>query len=231
MKDTNDKLKNRLLEIESLLKELTKENQEHLFTWSGFRERSDRIETLLESRRDILNQLFIPNPENINRLKEVNEYLYNLSLKLHHRVNRMASRKMDWLDEPEFDDSFNLEGNLIYHYEDEESVLKFEDDSYYGSDFSSMIEIIYEFHDRHSRAIEQFYPDSELLDDGESWNEHPFHDKAFDGIIICHAVHDLCDHKLYSIPDLLRLNNFWAEVNLTVQSITNQNGFRFKDTY
>ena len=52
--------------------------------------------------------------------------------------------------------------------------------------------------------------------------------KEIDDIVICHAVHQLTDHQLYSIPDLLRLNDFWAEVNLTIQSITDQKGNRWK---
>lgn len=39
--------------------------------------------------------------------------------------------------------------------------------------------------------------------------------------------HQLTNHQLYSIPDLLPLNDFWAEVNLTIQSITEQNGTRY----
>ena len=97
MNDTIVNLKSRLIKIESNLKELTKENRENLFTWSGYRERSEIIENMLHNRKEILNKLFIPDQENIRKLSEVNEYLYNLTLKLHHRVNRLASKKMDCL--------------------------------------------------------------------------------------------------------------------------------------
>ena len=63
------------------------------------------------------------------------------------------------------------------------------------------------------------------LDDGVSWDEYPFNRfPEFKDSITCYAVHDLTDHKLYSIPDLLRLNDFWSEVEFKVQSITNQDG-------
>lgn len=71
-------------------------------------------------------------------------------------------------------------------------------------------------------------PDSLIFDDGVSWNEPPFYGHPeFDDIIICHAMHNLSGHMLYSIPDILRLNDFWAEVHLTFQSITTQDGTRY----
>ena len=222
-------VRNKLREVEWEIKEIAKSDSQFLYTKTGFHRKSRYLEDLLLRRREILNDLFVPSSSNIERLKRVNDYLYDLTLRLHQRVRQMVSKKSDWFDQPDFDDSYNLEGTLMFHYNDEDSVLKFEDDGYYGSDFPSLIKIITEFHKRYSPAIHQFYPDSELLDDGKSWNEYPFHDREFENIIICYAVHDLCDHKLYSIPDLLRLNDFWAEVHLTVQSITDQNGFRYKD--
>lgn len=221
--------RNILREVELEIKEIAKSESPYLYTKTGLHKKSRYLEDLLLRRREILNDLFVPSSANLKRLERVNEYLNNLTIKLHQRVSQMASKKSEWYDQPDFDDSYNLEGTLMFQYNEEDSVLKLEDDGYYGSDFSAIIEIIAEFHNRYSPAIQQFYPDSELLDDGKSWNEYPFHGKEYDNLTICHAVHDICDHKLYSIPDLLRLNDFWAEVKLTVQSITDQKGFRFKD--
>ena len=50
--------------------------------------------------------------------------------------------------------------------------------------------------------------------------------KAHD-VVVCHAVHDICTHKPYSIPDLLRLNDFWVEAHLVCQHIIDQNGKRY----
>ena len=41
-------------------------------------------------------------------------------------------------------------------------------------------------------------------------------------ICICHAVHDICTHKPYSIPDLLRMNDFWVEAEVTFQHFASQ---------
>ena len=64
------------------------------------------------------------------------------------------------------------------------------------------------------------------FDDGSTWAEGWLDHPAFKHICICHAVHDICTHKSYSIPDLLRMNDFWCEVKITHQHIVEQDGSR-----
>ena len=54
-----------------------------------------------------------------------------------------------------------------------------------------------------------------------------FDREEFKDICICHAVHELCQHKMYSIPDLLRMNDFWCEVKVTHQLLSDRDGKRF----
>jgi len=65
------------------------------------------------------------------------------------------------------------------------------------------------------------------LNDGTTWYEsvQPAADKL-SHICICHAIHDLSDHKPYSIPDILRMNDFWVEVTVKHQHIVEQDGSR-----
>lgn len=95
--------------------------------------------------------------------------------------------------------------------------------------FTLMIKLIADFGNGTVKEnIECIHCSSTSLDDGQSWNEYPFSGRSeFADIIICHAVHQLTGHQLYSIPDLIRLNDFWAEAKLTIQSITRQDGTRF----
>lgn len=46
------------------------------------------------------------------------------------------------MDYPEFDDAYEIEGSLRFSLKGEESVLKLDYDSYYGSDFTRMMELI-----------------------------------------------------------------------------------------
>lgn len=128
------------------------------------------------------------------------------------------------LDSTDFDDDYDLEGTLKFVFNDETSICHLPDDDCYGSNFALMIKALYEVYS-HS-GIEIIVTINEHhgpLDDGESWYEYPFNRfPEFMEFIICYAVHDLTDHKLYSIPDLLHLNDFWREVNFKTQSLTNQ---------
>jgi hypothetical protein len=64
-------------------------------------------------------------------------------------------------------------------------------------------------------------------DDGVTWAEGHLRRPELEHVVVCHAVHDICTHKPYSIPDLLRLNDFWVEAHLVCQHIIDQNGKRY----
>ena len=67
----------------------------------------------------------------------------------------------------------------------------------------------------------------DVWDDGVTWAEGHLRRPELKHIIVCHAIHDICTHKPYSIPDLLRLNDFWVEAHLVCQHIIDQNGKRY----
>lgn len=129
------------------------------------------------------------------------------------------------------DDDYDVESHFRFIYHGDDSVLKLDDDDYYGSNFTLMIKALTELYIVKGQENIIYARDGKNnLDDGESWLEEPFckwKDRLHD-IIICYAVHDLTSHKSYSIPDLLRLNSFLCESVVTFQSITSQNGSRFK---
>lgn len=135
------------------------------------------------------------------------------------------------MDCPDFDDDLEIEGRLAFSFNDENSVLKLADDDYYCSDFTKMICLIDSLihHEADWHALECIYLQSRNFDDNLNWNnDYPFIERGeFKNIKICYAVHNLTDHLGYSIPDLIRLNDFWSEVRLTLKSITEQNGTRY----
>jgi hypothetical protein len=54
--------------------------------------------------------------------------------------------------------------------------------------------------------------------DGQSWAEGVIKKcKRPADVNVCHAVHDICEHKYYSIPDLLRMKTFEMCVGLKIQ--------------
>ena len=220
----------RIKEIEDKIKAITGSEIDGSDGWRDDTEKREAVKALLQERQHRLNEMFIADECSLSHFKAVNNRLYSLTCHLLERTKAVEKVLPSVMKDKEFDDDYNLGGTLRFTFNGEESVLKLEDDSMYGSDFTLMIKLISDIsHGHYEENIEEFYPHSELLDDGVSWNEYPFRGrKEFDDIIICHAVHQLTDHQLYSIPDLLRLNDFWAEVNLTIQSITDQKGNHWK---
>lgn len=189
----------------------------------------EEVKCLLRERRDILNDMFQPTEANLAQFSKVNDELFRLTMALNERVRKFIAKKELLLDTPDFDDDYELEGTLKFVFNDETSICHLPDDEYYGSNFAVMIKTIYEGY-THSgiESIVTINEHRDPLDDGVSWYEDPFKRfPDFKDFIICYAVHDLTDHKLYSIPDLLRLNDFWSEVNFKAQSITNQDGQHF----
>ena len=190
------------------------------------KEQKEEVKLLLQERRDILNELFQPTEANLAQFCKLNDELYRLTMALNERVKRIVSKKDILLDSNDFDDDYESEGTLKFVFNDETSISRLPDDDYYGSNFAVMIKTLYEVYvDYGIESIVTINEHHGPLDDGVSWYEYPFNRfPEFKDFIICYAVHDLTDHKLYSIPDLLRLNDFWSEVEFKVQSITNQDG-------
>ena len=53
-----------------------------------------------------------------------------------------------------------------------------------------------------------------VADDGTSWNLDYLDNPAFDKFCICHLLHSLHSHEHYSLPDILRMDDFWTDVSL-----------------
>lgn len=221
------KYRDELLDVERRIKEIVGNSSDDSDSWRRDQQRLHEVKDLLTRRCNLLNLMFMPSDANMARFKGLNSRLEVLCRQLRERIIKLK-QSLPLLRDSDFDDDYELEGELRFCYNDEHSVLKLDDD-HYCSDFCKMIDIIHTCnYGTYWECIERISPNSHNLDDGQSWNEPPFYDRPeFDDIIICHAMHNLSDHMLYSIPDILRLNDFWAEVHLTFQSITEQDGTRY----
>lgn len=216
--------KEKLIEVENEIRELTSYDPDCILLRRMDKKKWDQLEELLNKRRWILNQLFEYTPDNIERIKKIDHRLRNLSLKLHERVQAMDSKSTLILDDPDFDDDYEIEGTLQFSWNDENSILKLDDDKFYGSDFNSMIHIIDSFYyaqGRFANHILDINKRSTNMDEKIDWNESPLRHAELN---ICYATHVICCHKVYSIPDLLRLNDFWTEVKFIEQNIRDAEG-------
>lgn len=206
----------------------------------------EEIQDLIGTRSLILNRMFQATPQEIKRFEAVNQLLYGLTKKMYHRMASLYRILIDSPKDKSFDDDYVIRGTLKYVYNGEDSILGLPEDSYYGSDFAYMIELIYnllEYGYDGLAEIEEYSRDYssqstvdmtdeqlvcvDFLDDGVTWAEGHLHRPELEHLVVCHAVHDICTHKPYSIPDLLRLNEFWVEDHLICQHIIDQNGKRY----
>lgn len=221
--------KSEIQKIEAEILAITGTDIEEYNEWAESESNRNRVESLLKRRCKLLNDAFQPTKVNLERLRQANSHLANLTKRAYNRISEIEA--VEYYMAGCEEDGYDVESHVRFIYTGEESVLKLEDDDYYGSNFTLMIKALTELYIAKGQENIIYARDGKNnLDDGESWLEEPFCKwKHWLGdIIICYAVHDLTSHKAYSIPDLLRLDSFLCESTVTFQSITSQNGSRFK---
>ena len=180
--------------------------------WMMKKELEEQVKELLSDRHFILGKMFRLHvtEQEVARFREVNDHLLELT-------RNMFSEHAKLLD--------SLKGNPVLSVvswddvvveskldvDEDAEVLRYDDDDDYGSDFLHMIDTIVWTEDLEIRSCyttlgEKSEPDR--LDDGCSWTEGCLDVPQFDSIGVSYAVHDLCTHKNYSVPDLLRIRSF-----------------------
>lgn len=243
-------LREQLLSVEEKIKLLVGKEPINFYLRDINEDATLKLEELADERCSILNQMFKATPQEVRRFEKVNALLYELTLKMYKRTARLYRSLLADEKDASFDDDYNIEGTLNYVYNSRKSALQLEDGEYYGSDFNYMLELTNLLTKKSHNIVEDIISasilynpkhtlevtDEELecvdtLDDGRTWAEGCLNIPEFEHICICYAVHDICTHKPYSIPDLLRMNDFWVEVNLTCQHIVDQVGDRFHAEY
>lgn len=241
----HEQMRKRLLAVEEQIKEIVGGDPWNIDCIHD-QEVLDKIEELIETRCSILNSMFTATAQEVERFEKVNKLLLELTAQMRHRtaaLYRMVLR--NGIDEA-FDDDYMVEGTLKYVYNDEDSIISLDNDEYYGSDFNYMVALVYLITTtpRHlDRVAWETLPlrsykspdmdddtlfEDRSMDNGMNWAEGPLWIPQFEHICICYAAHDICTHKPYSILDLLRMNDFWAEAELTCQHIVNQQGVRWQ---
>ena len=202
------------------------------------------LDALLDLRCWALNSMFEVHcsDEEVRRFTAINDKLYTMTESMYERA-RMVNDLIKTMPLHEKDDDVEVEAKLKFWEDGAPSVLEIEDDEFYGSDFTRMI-VLRSIIDSDYRSYDEIervaiYPklvngklipdDTEIknrMDDGTTWAEAWLRHPKLDHLIVCHAVHDICTHKNYSIPDLLRMNTFEVLVDIKIQQIEDQDGAR-----
>ena len=240
-------LREQMHKIEEKILAITGKNVEFNMEWTSSQRKREQVERLIWKRKHLLDKMFVATPEEVVRMEQVNSRLYNLTQKMYARTEALYRKMATTTYDPEFDDDVEIEGSLRFSPNGHSSVLPMANDDYYGSDFYEMFCIIDWLYTCEHLKLEEvescwylrspadYRPEmtceelriKDELNDGTTWYEsvQPAAEKL-SHLCICHAVHDLSCHKPYSIPDILRMNDFCVEVKVTYQHWEEQDGSR-----
>ena len=181
-------------------------------TWVSKKELTEQVKELLSDRHFILGKMFRLHvtEQEVVRFREVNDHLLELTRKMFgEHMKLLESLKGNPVLSVTNWDNVVVESEL--DVDEDAKVLRYDDDDDYGSDFTQMIDAIawtgdLEIHSCFTTLGEESEPDH--LDDSTTWAEGCLDVPQFSDIRVCYASHDLCTHKNYSVPDLLRIRSF-----------------------
>ena len=210
------------------------------FRWASDKNAVEDVREMMSDRSHLLNLLFERHctPSEVARLEKVNTLLLDLTNRTYRRTAGLLRVALSTPGD-ELDDDLTVEGKLVPDFDVPGNVLRLEDDSYYCSDFVRMAAILQETEEYQPAManpciylsnIERYtagMTDGELgcandMDDGTTWGEAWLRIPPLEHICICHALHALVTHMNWSIPDVLRINNYKIEVTFTVQQYSDQ---------
>lgn len=243
-----------LQEVESAIKAIVGDDPMRFYLSYMTKTDIDKVHDFLSTRRLLLDQMFTYSDEEVKRFEEVNELLIGLSKQMYHRTADLYRTILRSGMDKNFDDDYEVEGTLNtgveYDPEDGDfgTVLHFDTDGYYGSDFAYMLYVLAENDEKshfcldnieecgihHNEANTPDMTDKEFdccwefLNDGTSWIEWHRHPRL-NHICVCHALHSMFDHHQYALADIIRVNSFWVNAKLTCQRITDQKGRRYNE--
>ena len=192
-------------------------------------EHKDELDLLLDERKILLDWMLQETPEEVERMRVVNQRLFDLTNRLRVKMADVAEYLVS-RDRDDFDDDYEVEGTLRFCYNDEYSVLPYPGDEVFGSNFRLMINVRDWLKvDNRSHQLELLCKYNESresilafgnLDDGQTW----VHDMAgcFDDIVICHSTMLFNRDFGYPVVDFLHLNDFWSEVHVRYQNFATQ---------
>ena len=182
--------------------------------WMMKKELEDQVKELLSDRHFILGKMFRLHvtEQEVARFRDVNNHLRELTRKMFcEHAKLLDALNSNPLVSVIGGNDVVVESRL--DVDEDAEVLHYDDDDDYGSYFSQMIDAIawtgdLEIHSCYTILGEK--PEPDHLDDGDrwSWAEGCLDLPQFDGIAVCYAVHDLCTHKNYSVPDILRIRSY-----------------------
>ena len=185
--------------------------------WMMKKELEEQVKELLSDRHFIMNKMFRLHvtEQEVTRFRDVNDHLSELTRKMFsEHVKLLDSLKDNPILSVASWDDVVVESKL--DVDEDAEVLRYDDDDDYGSNFTQLIDAIAWTEDLEIRSCYTTLgekPEPDHLDNSSrwSWTEGCLDVPQFDNIGVCYAVHDICTHKNYSVPDLLRIGSYLVQ--------------------
>lgn len=216
-------LRQRVQNYEKRIIEIAEWDDNYFFEGPLSRTQRQRIIALLQKRKAALNDMFAATNNELARLEQLNTQIATMTEQMYADLRNFYKERLRMSGMEEYDNNTYIEAQLHYNFYTEHSVLAMEEDDYYGSKFSSMLNLFNEedgfSYPWFAYASVKFNPKDRNTDiNALQGLQNPIQKKTFaikwlqrpntDHLPICHGLYDLIAHHLYSLPDILRMNSF-----------------------
>ena len=216
---------------------------EEVLPMLNIKEDCEEIRNRLSRRRELINSTFEFSEKNLARLSNVLEIIVSKSDLLRteaHKMYDLLTTQIKCSSDTSFID-FRIELQLFISFNGKNSVLKIGEET--GRDFMKTFEIIEEVHnpiesnlmsshrDLDSdtmQDIDEIYKYWEEISIGcknyEDWGEPAFFEKnpQCRELPINYEAHRLLFHTLFSLEDIIRINDIWSEMHVIYLNTTTQ---------
>ena len=180
----------------------------------------EKLEDYLYERRSKMNKNFEWTPENIDKLLALNQKFMSCFENMIEEAKPIVKALQKRRDEKDaFLHDFEIEINI------KPFILVPNEDGKLCEPASGIEQILI---DSLPRYIINLNPKDYIIKDNLNKNIHFSKDLSWnieslkgisDDHYICYAIHELCDHTCWSIPDVLRINHLWSEVRVRYQNL------------
>ena len=146
-----DDFKSEIQQIEAEILPITGADVEEYNEWAESESNRNRVESLLKRRCKLLNDAFQLIKVNLERLRQANSHLANLTKRAYNRISEIEA--VEYYMAGCEDNGYDVESHVRFIYTGDDSVLKLDDDDYYGSNFTLMIKTLSELYIAKSQKI------------------------------------------------------------------------------
>ena len=204
-------LRQRLQTCENRIIETANWDTNYFYDGSLPNERYERMMKLLRRRRQILNWMCVYSENEMKRIEELDSMLTKVTQEMYNDLDTLHTGRIATPNMEQYNYSTWLEARLSFNYSGENSVVTLEEDTYYGSQFDKMLNLLSAEEGNLSyRSACSAY--RALISAALTNPDKDKHD-------LCSALLGLLGHPIYSVPDVLRMNSFKIKILMEQERI------------